>query len=186
MASDVDIVNIALVQSLGEQPITTLSGQTTRQVAARTLFGPNREALLTDQHWRFATETQDLARLATAPTDEAYSYAYQLPTDPAQLAVQRVSTRDYRIEGDKLLTNASEVQLRYTADVEISRLPAYFVMALGLQLGVALAIPITKSNSKLEGAIALRDDYLPKAKFADAQQQPADEPEDQPFIDVRA
>ncbi len=84
-----------------------------------------------------------------------------------------------------LLSNASSLQMTYVADVKESVMPPYFVYLLGLRMGMAMAIPLTKSESRLDAVTKLYEKYEPKAKFADSAQQPNQEPRNAPFVDVR-
>lgn len=185
MSSAAEICSIGLV-TIGEEPITSLTGTLKRQVVAKQLYAPTRKAFLTEIHWRVATHTQVLARQATEPVDNRYKYQFSLPTDPAHLKTLRVSPGGaYEIQGNLLLSNSLSEQMTYLGDVSEAIMPAYLVMALGLRMGMMMAIPLTKSPTKFDLAEKLYETYLPTAKFADASQQPNVEANASPFVDCR-
>jgi len=184
--SQVSIVNQAFTH-LGEPTVGSLEGDTHRQQVARTLYDPTRKALLTEINWRFATHTQALARRATAPGNTHYKYAFALPTDPQCIKPQHVAPNTgYAIEGDSLLSNANTVLLTYTGDAAEDIFPPYFSFLLGLRLAWAMAMPLTRKQSREDAMEKKFDAYLPTAKFADASQQPNEAPKDAPFVDCRA
>ncbi len=183
--SDIDIINHGFVE-IGEKTITSLTGGQTRQAIAAVKYPTTRKALLTELNWRFATHTQQLARLAETPANTDYLYAYALPSNPEFLKVQRLNPNgDYVIEGITLLSNETTLLMTYTADVDESVMPPYFTHLLGLRMGSEMAMPITRNVKKRKAAEENYDKYLPIARHADSSQQPNRDVADQPFIDCR-
>src|SRR5690606_399370 len=89
-----------------------------------------------------------------------WAYQYQLPTD--YLAVIQLNSwqaweaRDlYEIEGNRLLTDQEQAELRYTARIEdTEQYPPLFVEALYTKLASKLAEPLTGSGTRSEGLLA--------------------------------
>ena len=85
--SDIDIINQGLFH-IGESSIASLIGGLKRQEVAAGLYNSQRQALLSEINWRFATHTQALAQKAGNPANTKWKFHYALPTDPVLLKVQ--------------------------------------------------------------------------------------------------
>ena len=141
--SKVEICNLALAR-LGQNTIQSLSEASNAAYHCNTLYDPNRRSVLRRHPWGFAQKTQALSVDATTPDD--YSYRFLLPADFIRLMalVGTTTAPDYEKRGSYLLTNESEVTIRYVYDVEdTSEFDDEFVSAFAYLLASELAIPIT-------------------------------------------
>lgn len=117
------------------------------------LFYPQtRDEVLRSHRWNFATQRTVLTRLANAPLF-GWAVQYQLPIDFLRL-LQLNRWREsearslHEIEGNRLLTNEEEGQLKYIARVEDANLfDALFIEALAIKLASKLARPLTNSST---------------------------------------
>jgi len=182
-ASEVSICNAALQLIKNTKSITALTQGTKEANACEVVFDELRDTQLECHNWNFATKRVQLARLADAPAFE-WDYQYQLPAD--YLRVVRLSQnsdgRDhvvYRIENGKVLTDASEIYLRYVARVEDPNLmPATIRTALSKFLASRLAVALAQSAAlSKEMYTQYNSEDLPTAKSADSIQ---DYPENLP------
>ena len=121
MVSTVDICNLAL-DELGEAAITALDeGSPVANLCSRN-YAPARDQVLRSHPWNFAVARRRLARLSAVPAF-GFAYAYQRPTD--WLRTISVHAGDggtdavpYRMEGDRFVSGAADLFLRYIARIE--------------------------------------------------------------------
>lgn len=147
---EVEICNLALVEGLGDQPITSLDDDSNRARSCKRLYPRCRDELLVDLVPGFAVKRVQLAQLASSPTYD-YSYAFQLPTDCLHVLENDDETIPWRRESDTLVTNQTPCYIKYVARVtDTSLFSPPFVEALTAYLQARLAFPITKSASMAE------------------------------------
>jgi len=118
MASKVEICNMAL-QRIGADRITALTDNTESANAVSTIYDMVADEVMAAGAWTTCLVRTVLAQSTTTPSFD-YDYQYQLPTDPKCLRVVKVnadypSEIEYRIEGDKLLTDETTVSILYVA-----------------------------------------------------------------------
>lgn len=163
MADVTGICNSALAK-IGAARITALDEGSRNASLCAELYDKCRDDLLRAHSWNFAVARAKLARAAEAPVFGP-AHAYVLPADWIRCVAAhgdeggRTLLR-YRIEGDRLLTDAAHAYLRYVRRVEDANLmPADFREALACLLARELAVPIAQSNSleeKLEARFRTR------------------------------
>lgn len=190
-ASEVSICNAALQLIKNTKSITALTQGTKEANACEVVFDELRDTMLECHNWNFATKRVQLARLADAPAFE-WDYQYQLPAD--YLRVVRLSensdARDdcpYRIENGKVLSDASELYLRYVARVEDPNLmPATFRTAMSKLLASRLAVALAQSAALSKEMYAqYTNEDLPTAKSADSIQDYPENLPESPWITTR-
>lgn len=167
MATDIDMASNALVL-IGDDPISALSDST----AASNLYLETYKLVLSQHPWTFALKEQFLSRLTQAPdTETGYSYAFRMPTDIIRLwAVLNI--RDYRIVGENLYANATEVFARYVYKVSETLLPPHVVKTIEYKLAADFAISVAEDEQKSEIFERKYLNQLGQAMAVDAQQQP--------------
>ena len=169
MASQIDICKMALVL-LGAQRITALSDTSEEAIKLNIIFEPSRKAEIESFPWNFATKRATLALLTETP-DHKYSYLFQLPSDC--LRVIRLSDPDieYRVEGDKIATDETEIEIEYIANItDTSKFPSLFVAALAARLAWELSISITDKEGIWDRFEKLYKERHAVASFSDSQQ----------------
>jgi len=183
MISPISLVSNAL-NLLGADRIASFEDDSTEAEITKELFWTTYRAMLTETRWRFATKVYKLNRLYESP-DEAlgYMYQYQLPND--YLMLVNAGTKDYTIQGDRVLSNAKEMTITYIYEPPVALLPAYFIKALEYNLAFNFAIPITDDRTKMNDFATLYGVQLKKAKFADASSNPTISIESSPYIIAR-
>ncbi len=189
MVSTVDICNLAL-DELGEAAITALDeGSPVANLCSRN-YAPARDQVLRSHPWNFAVARRRLARLAEVPAF-GFAYGYQRPTD--WLRTLSVHAGDggrdavpYRMEGDRLLSDAPDLFLRYIARVEDpNQYDALFVDALAMRLAARLTKAINQSTGEKERIEALYRDALRKARAVDGVEDFAEAVPDGSWLGVR-
>ncbi len=130
MVTKIALIDRALVR-IGQQPVKTDKGERAEQVAL--IWDAVYEDLASEYSWTFATRTRPLARL-TAPPDQHWEYAFQLPADRVgpPIAVYDTDDKDARpfkiwdLQGDRLLANKDALWATFTIDPEPLHWPGYF------------------------------------------------------------
>lgn len=186
---------------LGAKPISSFDEGTDEASVANRLYSDIRDQTLVMYPWSFAFKKTSIARLITTPTNE-YKYEYQLPGD--RLATPRnvydtsatgiPPRKEYRIMGNKLLTDYEQVYIDYQYAVPEFDMPQYFVQLLKYMLAWHMALPITDQTEKAQywQSVAVgspaengRGGYMRVAMNIDGQGQPTNAINDFSLIAVR-
>ncbi len=175
-ASIVEILSSALVE-LGEDRITSADQNTERARIASEVFETERDALLEEHPWKFATTRAELARLAEIPAFE-FAFAFALPTDCLHVMDTWPETH-CRIEGGRLLAHEPAMAVRYVRRVTgAAAMPPTFRAALAARIAAKVAKKITGSSAEKERMLELYAQRLKTAKSRDAQGGGSPEPPD--------
>lgn len=186
---------------LGAKPISSFDEGTDEASVANRLYPDIRDQALLMYPWSFSFKKTSIARLITTPTNE-YRYEYQLPgdrlTSPRAVydsnAVGIPPRKEYRIIGDKLLTDYEQVYIDYQYAVPEYDMPSYFVQLLKYMMSWHLALPITDQTEKSQywQGVAVgspsdngRGGYLRQAMNIDGQGNPTNAINDFSLIAVR-
>ena len=191
MASDVGMVNAALQQLKSTKRIASFEDGTKEANAAAEVFDELRDLLLDMHLWNFATLRVKLAREEDTPAF-GWLYQYALPSDFIRLSAIYDNTNErgglsYRIENGKILTDASDVYLKYIARVsDPNQMPPTFRNALTTLLAARLATAVAQSSTLAkEMRSVFNDEDLPTAKSIDALQDHADQLPESSWISTR-
>lgn len=147
MASKISICN----QALASVPTSTIIsvGDGTREAnLCDLMYDTIVEEVISMAEWSNAVYRKKLARLDETPTF-GFSYAYQLPMEPKIIKTLAVEGSNYRSikyakEGNKLLTDSNEVNLRYLGMITNSEeFGIYLTTAIIARLSHAMTLPIT-------------------------------------------
>jgi hypothetical protein len=129
-----------------------------------------------------------LPRLAAAPRAD-FAHAFQLPAGFLRALSAGTAGRArgivYRLQEDRLFTDADAVALTYVFRPDESAFPPYFAAALVARLAAEFCIPLTENSSRAEMLFRLAEAELRVARQADSQQASARVLEGFPLIDVR-
>jgi hypothetical protein len=198
--TDIKICSDALLM-LGANPISSFTEGTDESNICDRLYPDIKIKTIASYPWSFSFKKVQLARLVTTPTTE-YKYEYQLPSDligtPRALydtdQPNSARRREYRLMGDKILTNYEQVYIDYQYNTPEFALPHYFVQLLKYQLAWHLAMPITDQADKSQYWKVVaegnpgengRGGYMRQAMNIDGQGKPTNAIQDFSLIDVR-
>ena len=138
------ICNLSLSE-LGSKRINNFDDATEtsdQAILCRLHYEPARDALLRSYYWPFAADRKTLSEDTVSPAFE-YDNQFILPIDFLYLrtifadneTIDRISRNRYAIEGKRLLSNNSVVQIRYTRKVtDPTEFDPLFVQVLVKQL----------------------------------------------------
>ena len=147
-------------------------------IMCRLHYEPTRDALLRSHWWRFASSRAVLSQDVTDPDGDEWDNQFILPND--FLAMKSIyenrfsdeNLRNYALEGQRLLTNESEMSIRYIRRVtDVTEFDPLFVQVLELQLALKLITGLAKTNPKLKESI--KNDLkllMPSVKALDSQE----------------
>ena len=167
---------------IGAQPIASLEEGTAEAEVAANLYASVRDAALSAHPWSFATGQASLPRLAAQPHAD-YAHAFQLPAG----FLRALSAGDiaYRIQEDKLHSDAVQVVLTYVFRPDEADFPPFFASALVARLAAEFCIPLTESASRAELLFRLADREMREARLVDSQQDTPRALADFPLISAR-
>lgn len=172
----VDVANGALIKLGVANPLLSLNDGTKEANLCKNRIEACKTALLRYHPWNFAIKRTTLANLAAAPAF-GYSYQAQLPSD--FLRVVQVDDRrtSYRIEGGKLLSDETAIELRYVYNFgdDYAAADPLFMECLTLWLANDIAIALTSDTSIKDRVAQELQMALNKARFVDATEEPAEE-----------
>lgn len=111
------------------------------------------EYILSLKHWTVLVERVQLAVSSTTPV-YGYDYSYPFPADLISLKKPECDEEEYSIEGNAILTNATEVYITYIKrPADPTTLPGYIKKAISTYLAFLLTTPLTASD-QLRGLLA--------------------------------
>jgi len=147
------------------------------------------ETLLMEHPWSFAQKRADLAVVDEDPafTDDYMTIVYQKPTDLLRVNFVNNKAAIFKVEGDRILSNTSDLAIKYTYinDIPQTYSPD-FVTALAYLLASEMAFSITNSRSLAEDMVKMYEGYkLPKAQSADSQQGTPQQPMQSEWLSSR-
>ena len=181
-SSKIDLISKALILC-GETPLTALTDNRYGATVGSNLFELIYENELQSNPWRFSMKKAALSRLVSTPLNQ-YTYAYQIPVD-CLLPRHVYPAQEYEIFGDRVYSDASEVELDYQFKPEVTSCPAYFATLMTYALARDMVKPITESDTAVK---VMQSKYVlqrDRAMYADAQARPAKSIQYNPFVVAR-
>ena len=167
-ASLVSIWNLALVP-LGAERVMDPLEDTESARKCNAVWEQIRDDEMSSHPWNFATTRIQLALSTTTPTYD-YSYAHQLPSDALRI-LELEGLEDYKVEGDKVLSNQSIVKCRYIKLItDPLSYSSQFVSLVAARLQFELAYSLTDSSTAMERLFAVYEKKKKIAKAVDAQE----------------
>lgn len=171
MASKVEIVNQGLIL-IGEEPILSLTEDSTQAARANAIFNATRDEVLADHFWDSASRKTKLAKLEESPS-WGFDNVFQLPSDYIKLYPNEGDLKGHawEINGRKLHTDLnSPIKVRYVYRVEDpNEFSAGISWCVSVRLAWKLAITISGDSKKANEMFKLyREDALPNARYQDA------------------
>lgn len=180
--SNIEIINQALGM-LGQTPIASLDEGTKQATLAGLFWKLTFDEVLRAHPWNFAITRIHLSPLSDTPAF-GYSNAFKLPGD--WLRTLECSADDFRMEGGKILCNATGLDLRYIARVtDITVCDSLFIAAVSACMASKMAFPIVNSQAAQQAMWQIYTAQLAQARAVDSQEEPAEELEASSLLSVR-
>jgi len=157
--TETSICNMALGK-IGATRIDNVENDTSLQaILCRLHYEQTRDALLRSHWWRFASERADLVVSGVTP-DFEWDYQYPLPDDFLRMKsvyenrFSNSNLSSYALEGTMLLTNESEISIRYIKKItDPTEFDPIFIEVFVLQLALKLIGPLTGGAPNLQASI---------------------------------
>jgi len=185
--TDIALCSRALIR-LGAQPITSFTDGSAESEICGALYDQSRDALLSAYGWNFATKQMTLTQLTEDGSGDLKN-VFALPNDFLRALTAGSngvnSGIDYRIQQNKLYTNASEIILTYIYRADEFEFPPFFDSVLISRMAAELCIPLTENTSRYETFLRLAETEFSRARQLDAQQDKPQRLKSFPLTDVR-
>jgi hypothetical protein len=185
MTTAIDICSNALLR-LGENPINSFQDGTTEALVSANLYPRILKSTLAERRWSFAVDQKQLSKLKNEPSHE-FSNQYQLPSDFIALIKTHPTDIFFKLYGGRRLLTGwnGELYVDYIMQPDEQNIPDYFLDYLEVRLAVAMAVPVTEDEDKLELMSKLEPQIARRARMVDSQQQPQRGFWDFPLLNVR-
>ena len=190
--SEVQICNSALIK-LGIKTIIDFEDASNQARVCKHQYPIMRDEVLASHPWNFAIKRVQLARLSSTPAF-GWDSEYQLPVDC--LRVLHPSRREFElsdipfvVEGRKLLRNGTDspLNVKYIAkETDVSKFSPQFSEALSLRLAADFGYALVQNRSISEYFMALFEQFMSRARSADAQEGTPEGVEADVWIDARS
>lgn len=150
----------------------------TESIQCRLHFEPTKDSLLRSNWWPFARARKVLSQDATDPEGTEWDNQFILPTD--YLAMRSIyegrfsdeNLRPYTIEGKRLLTNDSTMEIRYIKKVtDPTEFDTLFIEVLVLLLADKMNGPLTGGDARIQEKIdKALEELIPQVKALSLQE----------------
>lgn len=172
------------------------SEESVQAIQCRTHFEPTRDALLRSNYWSFASDRKTLSEDTETP-DFEWERQFVLPADFLELksifdpnnTPGNKSRHSHALEGERLLTNDSEMNIRYIKKVtDASKFDPLFVKVLVLLLVDEFIGPLAGGDARIQKKIDNAiEKLMPKVRALARQEAELQGRADQnTWIDIRA
>jgi hypothetical protein len=167
MASTVDICNGALNQ-LGATTILSLTEDSKNARLCNSRYTQVRDGVFRSHPWNCLQKRVELAADTTAPA-WGFTSAYTLPADCLRLLKILDYDSNYKVEGRKILSNASTMKILYIGRItDPNEYDELLRETLSASLAADIAFAVTSNNTTATNMYNLFQDKLKDARFVDS------------------
>ena len=167
MASTVDICNGALNQ-LGATTILSLTEDSKNARLCNSRYTQVRDGLFRTHPWNCLQKRVELAADTDAPA-WGFTSAYTLPADCLRLLKILDYDSNYKVEGRKILSNASTMKILYIGRItDPNEYDELLRETLSASLAADIAFAVTSNNTTATNMYNLFQDKLKDARFVDS------------------
>ena len=167
MASTVDICNGALNQ-LGATTILSLTEDSKNARLCNSRYTQVRDGVFRSHPWNCLQKRVELAADTTAPA-WGFTSAYTLPADCLRLLKILDYDSNYKVEGRKILSNASSMKILYIGRItDPNEYDELLRETLSASLAADIAFAVTSNNTTATNMYNLFQDKLKDARFVDS------------------
>jgi len=190
-SSETSIANLALVR-LGADRLNDIETDTSELAGkVRAVFDFLRDETLRSHTWNFAIDRRNFNQLTTTPL-YGFGNEFQVPGDVLRILAPSTNPDsslqgNYKIEGDKVLTDDTTFQARCIIRVEdTTKWDAAFVEVFAARLSAELAYSITNNRALAADLFNLYLSKLRAVKGYDAQEDTPEQITADEWIDARS
>lgn len=148
--TDISVCSQALLR-LGAAAIQSFEGQGAAATCGE-LYPDHRRHCLSIHPWKFAKLKHRLSREAAGPENE-WTYQFKLPAGRVNGPIAAFRTGEERpfagfeIQGDKLLSDHTDIVIDYLGEPPEAAWPPYFVKFVIVSMAAELALPVAGSRT---------------------------------------
>tara|TARA_B000000460_G_scaffold239760_1_gene204651 strand:+ start:661 stop:1266 length:606 start_codon:yes stop_codon:yes gene_type:complete len=162
-----DIVNRALGY-LGAEFITSLTEDTKAARFANEMYDDTRDCVFRMHPWNSCIKRVNLGLTSTTPV-YYFKYEFQLPADWLRLVRPEDDTIEYKIEGDKVLSETSVFRCTYIfRNTSVGTYDTLLMDTIAAKLAQNLTMPLIQDLKILEAMSQLYMSKLMMARSTDA------------------
>jgi len=191
VSNETSIANLCLTR-LGADRITNIDTEESENAnKIRAVFDFLRDEVLRSHPWNFAVARVNFNKLVTTPL-YGFSAQFQIPNNVLRILPRGTGSdsnlaSDYKIEGDKILTNDSTFKCKCILRIEdTTKWDAAFVEVFATRLQAELAYAIINNRGIASDLFALYLSKLRAAKAYDAMEDTPDQLTADQWIDSRS
>ena len=163
----INIVNRAL-GLLGAEFISSLTEDTKSARFANELFDDTRDAVFRMHPWNCCIKRAALSKTSTTPAFY-FTSEFQLPADWIRIVKPEDDSQEYKIEGDKIVTEGDTFKCTYVfQNTTISTYDPLLADLLAIKLAVNLTMPLLQDLRTLDAMNNLYMQKLADARSSDA------------------
>lgn len=163
----IDIVNRAL-GFLGAEFISSLTEDTKAARFANQLYDDTRDAVFRSHPWNCCIKRATFSLLSSTP-NFYFSYQFQLPNDFLRMVRPEDDTVEYKIEGDKLLTETEIFRATYIfRNTDVGTYDSGLIDVLAYKLATILTMPLLQDIKTLNAMNQMYELKLREARSSDA------------------
>jgi hypothetical protein len=170
----ITLCNTALLM-VGADEITSFTDENNEAKICNQIYNTTRDTMLQKFPWRFSLDTVQLSKLTTPPSDiDEFGYlnAFLLPSDSMRIIATDDPTDNFKVVGENMWSNRTDIRVIYQKIVTEDKFPAYFKNALETELAAKLSLALIDDASKNRIFRAEADVELARAKNIDSQGEP--------------
>tara|TARA_B100001013_G_C24503340_1_gene400076 strand:+ start:13 stop:618 length:606 start_codon:yes stop_codon:yes gene_type:complete len=162
-----DIVNRALGY-LGAEFITSLTEDTKAARFANEMYDDTRDCVFRMHPWNSCIKRVNLGLTSNTPV-YYFKYEFQLPADWLRMIRPEDDTIEYKIEGDKLVTEISTFKCTYIfRNTAVGTYDTLLMDTIASKLAMNLAMPLLQDIRTLDAMNTLYMQKLAMARSTDA------------------
>lgn len=155
----------------GMNPINNLEANTMEAIIVNNRYDSVVDKLLSEGYWDFAIKQTELNK-DTEEGDYEFKNKFLLPSDFIRMNTflytdEIDKPRDFKIIGNKILTNNDRLFLEYVARVDESLFPSHLRLVLEYDLAGEIVYSLTEDKTKSRELKAQAELYLQRAKELD-------------------
>lgn len=170
MNSETELFNKAL-RLLGQSRLLSTTDNSPVASTCNDCYPSDRDAVLRSHPWNCAIARESLSRLADDAIevgDEGVT-AWQLPADCLRVLAVEADCDVWRVEGDAIVCDATEVAIRYVRRIEnVNEFDALLVEAIATKLAMSIAVAVTGDSQKVGQMAQLHQIAMNEARYIDA------------------
>lgn len=150
-SSDLDVCNQTL-NELGELPIASFTEGSPNATTCAVAYPDFKKMCLSIHPWSFVKQERQLAKVVGDPPI-AYDNSFQLPSDRLSIPEAYYISQDggliknFRIVGDRMVTNENEVWTLYEREIDEGDWPATFSRFVVLAFAHSICMAVTEKVS---------------------------------------